>query len=221
MSVSERFKFLKLPKTIQFSCNEASEYSAVSVSKRFKILKLPKTIQLGSYYTCDKQVLWESAGAFFPRDNSLVSDRKSHNSDFFGLAVRCLLFNPEGPGSNPCLCANFLTKFSKQKILTFFDNMRPPLPLFGFLRLIFENFLMSPKGPPFIFLIFCNRTNVKKFKRVSSFRFFGTTKLLKIRIFFENFSKSPNGPPSIFLKYRKRMDVQKSQRTPLSQFSAL
>ena len=30
-------------------------------------------------YTCDKQVLWESAGAFFPRDNSLVSDRKSHS----------------------------------------------------------------------------------------------------------------------------------------------
>ena len=31
------------------------------------------------HYTCDKQVLWESAGAFFPRDNSLVSDRKSHS----------------------------------------------------------------------------------------------------------------------------------------------
>ena len=41
---------------------------------------------------------------------------------------------------------------------------------------------MSPKGPPFIFLIFCNRTNVKKFKRVSSFKFFGTMRLLKIRI---------------------------------------
>ena len=96
-----------------------------------------------------------------------------------------------------------------------------PLPHMRlWLRLIFENFLMSPKDPPFIFLIFCNRTNVKKFKRVSSFRFFGTMRLLKIRIFFENFSKSPNGPPSIFLNYRKRMDVKKSQRTPLSQFSA-
>ena len=91
--------------------------------------------------------------------------------------------------------------------------MRPPSPLFGFLRLIFENFSMSPKGPPLIVLIFCNRTNVKKFKRVSSFRYFGTMRLLKIRIFFENFSKTPNGPPSIFLKYRKRMDVKKSQRT--------
>ena len=23
-----------------------------------------------SYYTCNKQVLWESVGSFFPRDNS-------------------------------------------------------------------------------------------------------------------------------------------------------
>ena len=159
---------------------------------------------------------------FFPRDNSLVSDRKSHKSDFFGLAVRCLLFNPEGPGSNPCLCANFfLQNFRSRRFSLFSTIWDSPSPLFGFLRLIFENFLMSPKGPPFIFLIFCNRTNVRKFKRVSSFRFFGTMRLLKIRIFFENFSKSSNGPPQFFLKYRKRMDVKKSQRTPLSQFSAL
>ena len=25
------------------------------------------------YYTCDKQVLWERSGAFFPRDNSRFS----------------------------------------------------------------------------------------------------------------------------------------------------
>ena len=56
----------------------------------------------GAYvYTCDKQVLWESSGAFFPRDNSLVSSRKSHSSGVLGLVVRCLLFNPEGSCSNP------------------------------------------------------------------------------------------------------------------------
>ena len=27
------------------------------------------------FYTCDKQVLWESAGAFFPRDNSHFEKR--------------------------------------------------------------------------------------------------------------------------------------------------
>ena len=57
---------------------------------------------------------------FFPRDNSLVSDRKSHNSDFFGLAVRCLLFNPEGPGSNPCLYANFFYKIFEAEDSHFF-----------------------------------------------------------------------------------------------------
>ena len=40
-----------------------------------------KAIQynISIHYTCDKQVLWESAGAFFPLDNSLVSERKSHS----------------------------------------------------------------------------------------------------------------------------------------------
>ena len=46
-------------------------------------------------HTCDKQVLWESAGAFFPGDNSLVSRGKSHSSRVRRLVVRCLLFNPK------------------------------------------------------------------------------------------------------------------------------
>ena len=49
--------------------------------------------KLLSHYTCDKQVLWESAGAFFPRDNSLISRGNSHVSRVRGLVVRCLLFN--------------------------------------------------------------------------------------------------------------------------------
>ena len=132
-----------------------------------------------------------------------------------------LAFQPRGSGFEPvpAYALIFLQNFRSRRFSLFLTIWHPP-PLFGFLRLIFEIFLMSPKGPSFIFLIFCNRTNVKKFKWVS-FRFFGTMRLLKIRIFFENFSKSPNGPPSFFLKYRKRMDVKKSQRTPLSQFSAL
>ena len=135
---------------------------------------------------------------FFPRDNSLVSDRKSHNSDFFGLAVRCLLFNPKGPGSNPCPCANFFYKIFEAEDSQFFDNMRLPLPPFRLFETYFRKFFNVPKGFPFIFLIFCNRTNVKKFKRVSSFRFFGTMRLLKNRIFFESFSKFPHGPIQFF-----------------------
>ena len=68
---------------------------------------------------------------FLPRDNSLVSDRKSHNSDFFGLAVRCLLFNPEGPGSNPCLCAIFFYKIFEAEDSHFFRQYETPPPPFS------------------------------------------------------------------------------------------
>ena len=47
---------------------------------------------------------------------------------------------------------------------------------------------MSPKSPPFNFLIFCKRTNVKKSQRVPFFRILGTMRLSgnfkKIRKFF-------------------------------------
>ena len=99
-----------------------------------------------SNYTCDKQVLWESAGAFFPRDNSLVSDRKSHNSDSFGLAVRCLLFNPEGPGSNPCLCANFFYKIFEAEDSHFFRQYETPPPPFRLFETFFRKFFNVPKG---------------------------------------------------------------------------
>ena len=132
---------------------------------------------------------------FFPRDNSLISRGNSHVSRVRGLVVRCLLFNPEVSCSNPWVCANFLTSIPKHKFLTFFGTMR----LFGFVRLFFEIFQMSPKSPPFNFLIFCNRKNVKKSQRVPFSRFFGTMRLsLKFLIFFfENFLKTPMSPPSI------------------------
>ena len=147
---------------------------------------------MNNNYTCDKQVLRESAGAFFPGDNYLVSARKSQNSAVRGLVVRCLLFNPECSCSNPCVCANFFYSCFEAGFHFFRNYETPP---FGFVRLFFENFLMSPKAPPFSFLIFCNRTN-KKFQRVP-FRFFGTVRLLKILIFSKIFHFS-KGPPSIF-----------------------
>ena len=113
-----------------------------------------------SCYTCDKQVLWESAGAFFFRATTLISRGNSHVSRVRGLVVRCLPFNPEVSCSNPWVCANFFTSIPKQKVLTFFGTMR----LFGFVRLFsalwdffrlcetfFEIFWMSPKSPPFNF----------------------------------------------------------------------
>ena len=47
------------------------------------------------HYTCDKQVLWESAGAFFPRDNSLVSDRKSHSLNLWPCKSQLLALGIE------------------------------------------------------------------------------------------------------------------------------
>ena len=93
-------------------------------------------------YTCDKQVLWESVGAFFPGDNSLVSSGKSHSSRVRGLVVR-LLFNPEVSCSNPCVCANFFYKYSEAEGSDFFrhyETFRHCETFFGFVRLFFEIF---------------------------------------------------------------------------------
>ena len=62
---------------------------------------------------------------------------------------------------------------------------------FGFVRLFFRNFLNVPKSPPFNFLIFCKRTNVKKSQRVPFFRIFGTMRLFKVLIFFQKFFRLP------------------------------
>ena len=89
-----RLWFTKLP--LLYELYGESHFSLFA-----SIFPLPNKETFQSYYTCDKQVLWECAGAFFPRDNSLVSARKSHSSGVRGLAVRFLLFNPEGSCSNP------------------------------------------------------------------------------------------------------------------------
>ena len=134
------------PKNFQRSLWKASykaaqdldlETEKVRTSSLCPVLKHVRTIfRNSSDYTCDKQVLWESAGAFFPRDNSLISRGNSHVSRVRGLVVRCLPFNPEVSCSDAWVCANFFTSILKQKVLTFFGTMR----LFGFVRLFFEIF---------------------------------------------------------------------------------
>ena len=101
----------------------------------------------------------------------LVSARKSHSSGVRGPVVRCLLFDPGVSCSNPCVCAIFFTSIPKQKV-HFFGTMRFPL------------FFNVSKGPSLrFFLIFCNRTDVKKSRRVP-FRFFGTMRLKNSLSFF-------------------------------------
>ena len=93
---------------------------------------------------------------FFRADNSLISRSKSHVSRVRGLVVRCWLSNPEVSCSNPCVCAKFFYKYSEAEGSHFFRHYET-------FRLCeaFEIFWMSPKSPPFNFLIFCNRTNVE------------------------------------------------------------
>ena len=89
--------------------------------------------------------------------------------------------------------------------------MRLP-PFFCFVRLFSENFLMSPKGPPFNLVDFLQQKNPKG---SPFFRFFGTLRLLKFLIFsfFSKFFLDSKGSP-FFKKICNRMDVKKSQSPP-------
>ena len=131
------------------------------------------------YYTCDKQVLWESAGAFSARQ--LISRGNSHVSRVRGLVVRCLLFNPEVSCSNPWVCANFFYKYSEAEGSDFFrhyETFRLCETFFRLCETFFSKFFKCPQRVLLsIFLIFCRRTNVKKSQRVPFFTFFGTMRL--------------------------------------------
>ena len=66
---------------------------------------------------------------------------------------------------------------------------------------LFETFWIeyfSPKGPPLIFLMFCNTMDVKKLQSVPPFTFFGTVTLFKKSP--KNFFMSPKGSPLQFFK---------------------
>ena len=47
------------------------------------------------HYTCDKQVLWESAGAFFPRDNSRFTRQVAQFTRSWSSG-KMLAFQPRG-----------------------------------------------------------------------------------------------------------------------------
>ena len=127
----------------------------------------------------------------FPGDNSLVSRGKSHSSRGRGLVVRCLLFNPEVPCSNPCICANFFTSISKQKVLTFLALWDSPF--FGFVRLFFENFLMSPKCPPFNLVDILQQNECLKIPKGPFFQILRHYETVKISHFFRKFFKDSKG----------------------------
>ena len=120
---------------------------------------------------------------FFPCDNSLVSARKPHSSGVRSLVVKCLLFNPEGSRSSRCVCANFFTSIPKQKVPTFLALCDSPP--FQLCETFFRKFFIVPKGPPVMFLIFCNRANVKKSQMVPVLNFSALSDCSKFSFFLK------------------------------------
>ena len=90
----------------------------------------------------------------------------------------------------------------------------PPFQFFSALRDIFFGIFFSkffsPKGPPCIFLMFCDRMDVEKPQRVPPFSFFRHCEIffpkMKKNFFFN------------FFMFCDIMDVEKPQRAPLSVF---
>ena len=102
---------------------------------------------------------------FFPRDNFLISRGNSHVSRVRGLVVRCLLFNPEVSCSNAWVCANFFNNFSEAESSHIFRHYE----IFRLYETFFSKFFKCPQKVLSFFLIFCNKTNVKKSQKVPLF----------------------------------------------------
>ena len=63
------------------------------------------------------------------------------------------------------------------------DQRVPPFNFFRHCETFFRIFF--PKGPPCIFLMFCDRMNVGKSQRVPPFSFFGIVRLLRKKVFLK------------------------------------
>ena len=88
----------------------------------------------------------------------------------------------------------------------------PPLNFFRHCATFFSKFfLMSPKGPPLEFLLFCNRMCVYKSKRVPPFTFFGTTRHFPKENFFSKISSFFQKNVLHFLRLRYSADLRRSR----------
>ena len=132
-------------------------------------------------------MLWESAGAFFPRDNSLISRGNSHVSRVRGLVVRCLLFNPEVSCSNPWVCANFFYKYSEAEGSDFFrhyETFRLCETFFRLCETFFRNFLNVPKESSFQFFDILQQNECYKILKGPFFQNFQHYETVQISNFF-------------------------------------
>ena len=131
------------------------------------------------YYTCDKQVLWESAGAFFSARQLSDFTRQLARFTRSWSSGKMLAFQPRGFVFEPVGMRYFFTIIPRQKVLTFFGTMR----LFGFVRLffgfvrVFRNFLNVPKESSFQFFDILQQNECYKILKGPFFTFFGTMRL--------------------------------------------
>ena len=180
------------------------------------------------HYTCDKQVLWESAGAFFPRDNSLARfTRQVAHFTRSWSSDKMLAFQPRGFMFEPVGMCLFFYKYSEAEGSHIFRHYET----FRLCETFFEIFLMSPKSPPFIFFQYFATERMLKIPKgpfFQNFRHYETVQNSRFLFFFENFkrlhshffqklSMSTKGPPFSLLDILQQNDVKKSQRVPFFQ----
>ena len=87
---------------------------------------------------------------------------------------------------------------------------------FGTVRLFFENFLMSPKGPPFEFFDILNGMFVNKSRRVPLLHFSALCDFFWKKIFFKNFNFFSKKSVLRFLSLRYGADFRRSRLVELS-----
>ena len=110
-------------------------------------------------------MLWESAGAFFPRDNALVSAGNSHSSGVRGLVVR---FSIQRYRVRTGAYALFFYKHSEAERSAFpLFWHHETFPLFGFET--FSKIFYGPQRVPFQFATMYGEKSQR-----AEFRFFGT-----------------------------------------------
>ena len=123
---------------------------------------------------------------------------QSHSSGVRGLVVRCLPFNPEGSGSNPCVCANFFKQILRSRRFSLFRHYEIP-PFFGFVRLFFKSFLMSPKDPSFNFFDIWQQSKCWKILKGPFFQIFRHYETaIKVSHFSKVFSRFHRVPLQFF-----------------------
>ena len=123
-----------------------SEFSATAIFSVFSFSL--------DYYTCDKQVLWESAGAFFSVRQLSDFTRQLARFTRSWSSGKMLAFQPRGFVFEPVGMRLFFYKYSEAESSHFFrhyETFRLCETFFRLCETFFRNFLNVPKESSFQF----------------------------------------------------------------------